>query len=294
LAELGRLRSVSRFEARFGGVVGRGSSSPRPGWRKSWDGLWYPPLPQCDCDATAEAGRELVLHLGPQDTEGEAWSLLTRLVDEAAVDSRETFSPGADLPLHLWPEIVTLPTSISKLTAVRELDLYGSHVIALPPEIGGMSSLRSFDPYTSRRLHWLPYEITKCKKLTDSRVSTRHLYGNYKNRLPFPRLPAKVPAGSGPRQCSVCDGPFTARGPIQRWISLWVATDVLPLLVHACSDSCIDALPHPPGEQLDRGLSGPVEHIDHPHEGGRDLRQPPNYDAVMTKLMRDRTQEDSG
>ena len=200
--------------------------------------------------------------------------MLTRLIDEAAADGRERFSPGADLPVHLWPEIVTLPAAISKLTAVRELDFYGSHLIAFPPEIGAMSSLRSFDPYTSRRLHWFPYEITRCTALTDSRVSTRHLYGNYKNRLPFPRLPAKLPTGSQPRKCSVCDGPFPEVGPIQRWISLWIATDLLPLLVHACSDRCIDALPRPPGEAPE-GYDHWPEYVDHPHEGGPDLHQPP-------------------
>jgi hypothetical protein len=272
---------VAEFRARLGGVAGRGSSSPKLGWRKSWDGLWYPPGPECDCDAAAATRRGLTVHVGPQDTEGEAWSLLTRLIDEAAADGRERFSPGADLPVHLWPEIVTLPAAISKLTAVREFDLYGSHLIALPPEIGAMSSLRSFDPYTSRRLHWFPYEITRCTALTDSRVSTRHLYGNYKNRLPFPRLPAKLPTGSQPRQCSVCDGPFPEGHPIQRWISLWIATDVLPLLVHACSDRCIDALPRPPREAPDGYDHHWSEYVDHPHEGGRDLHQPPGADAGM-------------
>jgi hypothetical protein len=171
--------------------------------------------------------------------------------------------PERTLPIHLWPEIITLPATISKLTAVRELELYGSHLVSLPPEIGAMSSLRSFDPYTSRRLHWLPYEITRCAALTDSRVSTRHLYGNIKNRLPFPRLPAELPVGSRPQRCSVCDGPFTPTGPIQRWVSLWVATDVMPLLVHACSDRCVEALPNPADH-----------YVDHPHEGGRELRQP--------------------
>lgn len=47
-----------------------------------------------------------------------------------------------------------------------------------------MSALTTFDPYTSRRLHWYPYEITRCANLRDSRVSTRDLYGNFKNRLP--------------------------------------------------------------------------------------------------------------
>jgi hypothetical protein len=32
-----------------------------------------------------------------------------------------------------------------------------------------MSSLENFDPYTSYRLHWLPYEITRCPNLRSSR-----------------------------------------------------------------------------------------------------------------------------
>lgn len=34
--------------------------------------------------------------------------------------------------------------------------------------------------------------------------------------------------------------------PIQAWISLWVGTDVVPLLVNACSQECLDALPPAP------------------------------------------------
>jgi hypothetical protein len=101
--------SVDLFKARFGGSAEHsGSSTPRPGWWQSWDGLWYPPRPRCDCDVVAEGPGELKLHPESQDTEGEAWSLLLRLVDEAAADGRKRFSPGADIPLDLWPDIVTL------------------------------------------------------------------------------------------------------------------------------------------------------------------------------------------
>jgi hypothetical protein len=236
----------------------------------------------------AETTRELAFHVGPQDTDGEAWALLLQLVDDAAADGREVFSPAAEIPLYLWPEIVTLPASIAKLTAVRELELYGSYLIAVPPEVGQMSSLRSFDPYTSRRLHWLPFEITRCADLIDSRISTRHLYGNSKTRLPFPRLPAKLPLGSTPGSCSVCNGPFDTGGPIQRWISRWIGTDVVPLLAHACSNRCVELLPDAPGE-TPASVPPPVvwtpdlgwheedraqKYVDHPHQGGRDLTQP--------------------
>jgi hypothetical protein len=42
--------------------------------------------------------------------------------------------------------------------------------------------------------------------------------------------------------------------------------DVLPLLVHACSSDCIAALPAPP-----------KNYVDHPHHGGSELVQPPEY-----------------
>lgn len=49
----------------------------------------------------------------------------------------------------------------------------------------------------------------------------------------------------------------------QAWISLRVATDVLPLLVNACSPECIQTLPSPP-----------EHYVPEPHHGGPDLAQP--------------------
>jgi hypothetical protein len=46
------------------------------------------------------------------------------------------------------------------------------------------------------------------------------------------------------------------------WISLRVATDVLPLLVNACSAACVSALP-----------SGAEDYVQLPHTGGR-VKQP--------------------
>src|SRR5262249_11692539 len=142
------------------------------------------------------------------------------------------------------------------------------------------TSLVEFDPYTSYRLHWFPYEITRCKHLADSRVSTRALYGNYKYRPPFPRLQPRTtmpngrvePEGlslkygsvSSVRNCSVCDRPFEDKRQHRVWISLRVATDVLPLLVNACSQECISNLPTPPDGYVNR-----------PHRGGLDVEQPP-------------------
>ena len=137
-----------------------------------------------------------------------------------------------------------------------------------------MTSLERLTPYTSWRLHWLPYEITRCQNLVMSAVSTRCLYGNHKCRPRFPTLPGssaqlEAIADNNLRTesgtivaCSVCDGLCT--GPVmQIWISLPVATDIVRLLVKACSQRCIDALPTPPSN-----------YVQFPHTGGSSLEQP--------------------
>ncbi|MEU6012750.1 leucine-rich repeat domain-containing protein [Streptomyces sp. NPDC047515] len=164
------------------------------------------------------------------------------------------------------------------MTEVTHLRLYGSNLVRIPPEIGAMTNLEEFSPYTSHRLHWFPYEITRCSKLARSTVSTRSLFGNFKLRPPFPQLRTTSEAQSGghlaaldPKEwgttaistCSVCDGPVEGPELHQRWISLVVATDVLPLLVNACSTACVAALP-----------PGAAKHAPRPHMGGWDAAQP--------------------
>ena len=122
-----------------------------------------------------------------------------------------------------------------------------------------MSNLEVFDTYQSLRLHWYPYELTRCTRLNSSRVSTRALYGNFMYRPPFPDL--RPPAEPGP-SCSVCAGP-AGDAPGQVWISLGVGTDVLPFLVNACSAACVAALPRPPGA-----------YVATPHTGGPEVVQP--------------------
>ncbi len=167
-------------------------------------------------------------------------------------------------------KIITLPASIGRLQSVKKLILYGSNLVRIPPEIGNMESLEEFDPYTSYGLHWFPYEITRCRALTNSRVSTRALYGNFKLRPGFPDLSAKseksqeIIKSSLRRHCSVCNKEFQDQRAYRVWISLQVATDVLPLLVNACSRACLDALPTPA-----------EEYVRHPHQGGASLKQPP-------------------
>ena len=155
------------------------------------------------------------------------------------------------------------------------MQLYGSRLQYLPPEIGDCSALTHFDPYTSYGLHWFPYEITRCTDLKSSRVSTRALYGNYKNRMPFPDLRTNlIQYESEDLTCSVCGKPITYAETNQVWISLWVGTDVLPLLVNACSTTCIDALPTPP-----------EGYLPWPHKGGKALLQPlPDEDSFRLEM----------
>jgi len=178
------------------------------------------------------------------------------------------FEPLAGLTADERAQIVSLPPSIGSLTGVRKVKLYGSHLVRLPPEIGGMSSLQSLDVYTSRRLHFFPYELTRCSKLNDSRVSTRAIYGNHKHRPPFPALAKdhnrEALALVTPDACSVCSGLLDRAAVLRRWITLRVATDWLPLLVHACSRACLERLPKPPDG-----------YVPLPHVGGPGVEQPP-------------------
>ncbi|MBA4189500.1 MAG: hypothetical protein C0467_16045 [Planctomycetaceae bacterium] len=219
-------------------------------------------------------------HVEAQDTECDAWKRLLDLVEDAAADGREEFAPLREMDRATRLQIRTLPPTIAKLKAVKQLHLYGSNLVRIPPEIGEMTSLEEFTPYTSYELHWFPYEITRCPNLKDSTVSTRALYGNYKYRPPFPRLktgaevtpglleterlPLKRWQGNSSRPCSVCGQPFEDRRQHRVWVSLRVATDVLPLLVNACSEDCIKRLPAPSSK-----------YVQTPHKGRHGVQQPP-------------------
>jgi hypothetical protein len=223
------------------------------------------PRPLCHClDAQHGKARwsELKLHTEQQDTTCSGWLRLLELIEAAASDKREEFSPGREMTPEEWTQIVTLPPSIAKLTSVKHFILYGSSLVRVPPEIGEMASLEQFTPYTSYRLHWFPFEITRCRNLRRSTVSTRALYGNFKHRPPFPRLP-QLHEVFTPRTCSVCDSLLGDSTPMQFWVSLGVATDVLPLLVHACSRECLSRIPTPP-----------EGYVQTPHRGGLGLSQP--------------------
>ncbi|WP_405730751.1 leucine-rich repeat domain-containing protein [Streptomyces sp. NBC_01537] len=132
-------------------------------------------------------------HPERQDTAAPGWRHLLALIEEAAADGREVFKPLVELPAGKRRQIITLPPSVAKLKAVRHLVLYGSNLVRIPPEIGAMESLEEFSPYTSRRLHWFPYELTHCASLKRSTVSTRSVYGNYRLRPQFPLLQPPTP-----------------------------------------------------------------------------------------------------
>jgi hypothetical protein len=218
-------------------------------------------------------------HAEKQDTECDGWKRLVDLIEEAAADGREEFAPLGLMTREERSRIVTLPRTISKLKSVKRLFLHGSYIVRIPPEIGELRNLEIFGPYKSYRLHWFPYEITRCEKLKDSGMSTRAFYGNYKYRPPFPKLqpgrdstkglnldnlPQEVWGTDSIRTCSLCNRPVEDSGLHQVWISLRVATDVLPLLVNACSEECIQTLPKPADDYLQV-----------PHKGGLEVKQPP-------------------
>lgn len=210
-----------------------------------------------------------------QDENSIAWKRLCEYVDIVAETGSDEFSPLEYLGQELFSQIYTLPGSIAKLKKVKKIWLYGSKLKRLPPEIGQMTSLEYFDVYTSYDLRWIPFEITHCKNLKDSRMSTRALFGNYKNRKPFPSLKNNPVRYEGDKlHCSVCGKEISYDVVNQVWISLYVATDVMPLLVNLCSYECETSLPSPPGG-----------YIPYPHKGGPEqkTRQPGLHQGMYVK-----------
>jgi len=223
----------------------------------------------CACLMTrTKKGKPLVpnLHTEPQDQDTPGRRQLVELIRLTEKERLSAFEPSAHIPWEDWMRVVTLPAALGSLSLVKEVRLYGSHLRRLPPEIGRMKDLQDLDIYTSYSLHWLPYEVTRCRQLTKSRMSTRALYGNRKTRLPFPRLNRPVETLL-PSTCSICDRPFGDVTPQLYWITLPVATDVVPLLVHSCSNDCTLSIPQPPKGYFQR-----------PHKGGGGVGMPNPWD----------------
>ena len=200
-----------------------------------------------------------------QDKESKAWKELLDYIDEVATEEIEDFDPRIGIGFENFKEIIVLPKSIKKLKKVKRMWLYGSSLKLIPPEIGEMESLELFDPYTSYDLKWFPYEITNCKKLRASRISTRALLGNYKNRKPFPSLEENLIKYSGEQlNCSICKKEISYSTTNQMWITINVGTDPIPMLINLCSNECGEKLP-----------LGEGNYLEFAHKGGKDLKQPP-------------------
>lgn len=242
---------------------------------KSWPLLSIDPATQaaakrvarrdhCAClSGKTRKGTPLVpaLHTEAQDQDVAGWREVKGLTERVKHERASVFEPSAGIAWEDWMRVITLPPEIASLTDVTIVRTYASHLRRLPPELGRMSKLEGLDIYTSYSLHWLPYEVTRCPSLRSSRMSTRALYGNRNTRLPFPPLSTPVET-LVPSTCSVCDRPFE-RTPKPLWITLRVATDVMPLLVHSCSKECTLSLPRPPAGYFER-----------PHQGGGDVGMP--------------------
>ncbi len=202
---------------------------------------------------------------GYQDRESKAWGQLLEYIEKVADEEIEDFDPRRGIGAENFREIVVLPKTIRKLKKVKRMWLYGSKLKMIPPEIGEMESLELFDPYTSYDLTWFPYEITSCRRLKASRISTRALLGNYKNRKPFPSLKEnKLKYSNDSLKCGICKQAITYDQANQFWITLNVATDPIPLLVNLCSTACKEDLPQGEGNYLEFA-----------HKGGEEVKQPP-------------------
>jgi hypothetical protein len=203
-----------------------------------------------------------VFHVDPPHHSQRAWDIACEILDHAAKRGVEELNLGLLMDRPDYMSLTTLPDSIGNLKDLTKLVLYGSNLSCLPRSISGCSKLKLFEPYTSYRLHWFPYELKKCRKLAKSCISTRALYGNYKLRAPFPDLTKlRWTWPTGGDFCSVCEG--TSRQTQQYWISQLVGTDVIPLLVSVCSEDCLD--------MAGRGADG---YVSRPHKGGLSLVQP--------------------
>lgn len=219
----------------------------------------------CGClDRKSKGGRPQipVFHVEAQDESSPGWIALTSYVELLAAKRASVFEPLTHIQWEDWATNITLPASVAGLTEVTNIRLYGSQLRRLPPEIGAMSALEDLDIYTSYSLHWIPYEVVRCRNLCSSRMSTRALYGNRKTGLPFPRLHGPVNTLT-PKTCSVCDRPFGSQTPQLWWTTQRIGTDNVPLLVHSCSNDCTASIP-----------AAPAGFHEAPHKGGGGVGMP--------------------
>lgn len=237
------------------------------------------------CDCIEYVGRTRTqgptrFHSERQDTSAPGWIRLLELIEQAADDGREVFKPLVELTAEQRRQIVSLPPTIAKLKAVKHLVLYRSNLVRIPPEIGNMDNLEEFTPYTSYRLHWFPYEITRCANLQRSTMSTRAVYGNFstghRSHSCEPRLSQQKTSASEtlsrergapqpyPPAASATSRSTRSTCGRSGYRATYQATMSCPLLVNACSAECVEALPEPAAGYVQRA-----------HTGGPSLEQPP-------------------
>lgn len=167
----------------------------------------------------------------------------------------------------------TLPDEVANLTELTHLCMYGSALESMPRTIGRLNNLVELDLYTSYGLHYLPIEVLSCRKLQESRFSTRALYNNRKGTLGLPALPdwrLASPSSPSPQclaavlygtllteplilrvvaflalnRCSICSRSYIHDLGCYAWSHTRVATDDQALLAFCCSQSCASKVPH--------------------------------------------------
>jgi uncharacterized protein (TIGR02996 family) len=215
-------------------------------------------------------------HLEPQDRKSSGWMRLLELIDEAVADGRETFDASHGMTAKQIMEIRTLPESVAKLKKVRNFYFTNSYLIRLPAEIGEMTELEKLDLSHAARLHWFPYELTKCRKLKRLICQSTHLYG-YTGQFPSLDVGSDVSLGrkemetlhvngvdrKPDRICSLCFSTFEDRRRYRFWTTLRFAGEPLPFLVNSCSELCLARLPESPTTFPQR-----------PHRGGPNISYP--------------------
>ena len=209
-----------------------------------------------------------MIHADRQQTDCDAWSTLCRWIDAPEnCEATELILPNI-VGHDGCGSIVELPKSLRRLKKLRHLSCYGSNLVRVPAWITDLQMLEELDLYCSYRLHWLPFELVRMPALTKSRISTRALFGNYKYRAPFADLlllrQRDGLEAAFPSSCSICSSPMQFDDALIRWVTLRIATDVVPLLVFGCSPSCLDRVPESP-ENYVQGI----------HTGGIAVQQPP-------------------
>jgi len=170
------------------------------------------------------------------------------------------------LALNHYP-FRTLPDEISALTELQHLHMYGSKLTKVPRCIECLKNLYELDLYTSYALHYLPYEVTRCSALADSRFSIRALFGNGKTNMALPLLPdwqaaSQSGVGAGEvyallqrcgclsleaetvmsfldwNRCSVCKRWYLHDAGSYTWSHCHIGTDTQALLAFCCSARC--------------------------------------------------------